>query len=333
MNRSLLWVLAEVGWHEATLVALWTALELAQVGVSVVIQPIRPGPPGSSLPWPDAVTVRAPLKGAGLWARRVPRPEPHQFDRIIVDQDAARDGLALVSRRQSPPTYLYARRFEAAERVELKAGVPLEGIIVPSLVAYRAWERSQAVVPSRLHRLPLLGSGWGELPSVWPFDSTAPVVAMAGVFNPAMGIDLVINALSLLQGTGQRSRLLLIGDGPDRLRVVDYALKMGVDLDVRTISFGWAAWLKRANWLVSLQSRQGVLPDVAAARAAGLPVVSVKTPLAEEYAMDGTTMCWMDRAHPLDLAEVLRQPAPSTRHDGRVMAASGVQQWLTALQI
>lgn len=96
-----------------------------------------------------------------------------------------------------------------ASTLEKLVGVnPRKILVLPNAV------ESAAVVESIQ---PATGSGSGEV-----------VVGFVGLFVPWHGLDLLLDAMADLIGTGAKARILLVGDGPVRFEVERRAAQLGL---------------------------------------------------------------------------------------------------------
>ena len=107
---------------------------------------------------------------------------------------------------------------------------------------------------------------------------TDPVISCIGRLSPEKGQDLLLAAAGRLHAQGYRFRLVLAGDGPDRLQLTQQCKRLG--LDGRVVFIGHQADVDvvyAASDIVALPSRKEGMPNVVLeAMQHGVPVVSMR---------------------------------------------------------
>lgn len=128
------------------------------------------------------------------------------------------------------------------------------------------------------------------------FEPVAPEADLAdvlfvGELRRLKGVDVLIEALSLLQSQGKKLRAVIVGDGPDRESFIALAKARGLD---GAISFPGAMPARNAfakGRLLLVPSRAESLPYIVLeAIAAGMPVVATKVGGIPEIFGDDTAM-------------------------------------------
>ena len=128
---------------------------------------------------------------------------------------------------------------------------------------------------------------WGENPPDDVPDGARVLLAVARL-TPQKGLDAAVRALPLLPDD---TVLVVLGEGPDRVRLEGLARDLGVErrmfLPGRVPDV--AAWLRRATLLVHPARWEGFGLGVLEAMLAGLPVVASNVSSLPELVVDGET--------------------------------------------
>jgi glycosyltransferase involved in cell wall biosynthesis len=113
-----------------------------------------------------------------------------------------------------------------------------------------------------------------------------PVVLGVGRLVPAKDFDTLLRAFALLRRR-QPARLLLLGDGPQRVQLLARAEELGVREDVRLIGHvaNPFAYMARAAALVSSSRYEGLSNVLREALACGCPVVATDCPYGSADAL------------------------------------------------
>ncbi|HEY6100099.1 MAG TPA: glycosyltransferase [Anaeromyxobacter sp.] len=161
-----------------------------------------------------------------------------------------------------------------------------------------------------------------------------PMLLVVGRLAPPKGFDDAIRALALLAGRGLRSRLVVVGDGPERAALEALARELGV---AERVVFRGALTheellpLYRAAWALLAPSRQlangrrdGIPNVVVEAMAMGVPCVGTRAAGLEEAIVPGETGALCDPGDPVGLADalepLLRDPSELDRLGGGARA-------------
>jgi glycosyltransferase involved in cell wall biosynthesis len=162
----------------------------------------------------------------------------------------------------------------------------------------------------------------------------------AGHLIHRKGIDLIIEALSLLAKDGVRLNLIVAGDGPDRQKLADLAAKKGLAHHVHFIGAQPRervfALMKRCAVFVLASRAEGLPLVLAEAMACGAPIVATSVDGVPEIVQHGRTGLLATAENPTSLATMLRtllsdpalrtrladqgQAWATTRHDWAVLA-------------
>ena len=130
-----------------------------------------------------------------------------------------------------------------------------------------------------------------------------------GRLDEQKGFDLAITALALVRRRHPNVRLVIVGDGPERSRLIATACGLGVDDSVDflgTVSRSRVATLFRECTAVVMPSRFEGLPLVALEAAwAGRPVVAADAPGLSEVVVPGETGLMVPPEDPHALADAI----------------------------
>lgn len=114
-----------------------------------------------------------------------------------------------------------------------------------------------------------------------------PVLISVGNFKLAKDFSTLIKAFALLHGQ-RHLRLIILGDGAERLQLEKLARNLGVEDDITFPGFvlnPWA-WMARANLFVSSSRWEGFPMVLVEALALGLPVVATDCPSGPAEILD-----------------------------------------------
>lgn len=130
----------------------------------------------------------------------------------------------------------------------------------------------------------------GDPPLAWS-DDAPPLVGVVGRLSPEKGVDLALDAHRLVTRDVPDARLGIMGEGPERLRLIRAAESSGVASAV-----DWLGYLAdpkpfyRRMAVLLIPSRSEGLPNVALeAMAHGVPVVAAAVGGLPEVISDGET--------------------------------------------
>ena len=114
-----------------------------------------------------------------------------------------------------------------------------------------------------------------------------PLIIGAGRFVPQKDFETLIRAFSRVRAR-RPARLALLGDGPDRARLLRLVSQLGLQGDVELP--GWVKdvpdWLGRADLLVSSSRYEGLQGTLIEALALGCPVVATDSPGGNREILD-----------------------------------------------
>ncbi|HET8651175.1 MAG TPA: glycosyltransferase family 4 protein [Gaiellaceae bacterium] len=132
-----------------------------------------------------------------------------------------------------------------------------------------------------------------------------PVVVAVGRLSPPKDFLTLVRALVELPRSSYEA--LIVGDGPDRLRVEDEIRALGLADHVRLVGDrrDVPSLLAAADLFVLSSASEGMPMSVLEAMAAGLPVVASRVGGVPELVVDGETGLLVDPGRPDDLAAAL----------------------------
>ena len=168
---------------------------------------------------------------------------------------------------------------------------------------------------------------WPDLPAradepvdhPWLRDGEAPVVLAAGRLHPVKDHATLLRAFALVAG-GRDARLVVVGDGGERDRLLALARELGIagKVDFPGFQRNPFAWMSRARVFVMSSIFEGAPNVVVQAKACGTTVVSTDCPGgAREMLGDGTwgalTPVGDHRAMAAAISAALDNPMPPGR--------------------
>lgn len=115
---------------------------------------------------------------------------------------------------------------------------------------------------------------------------SVPTLISVGRLVPSKGHDLLITMLPEVIRRWPQTRLLIVGDGPQRAELLELARELGVDAHVQLpgLRNDVPHLLRQADLFVYASWIEGFTLVVAEATAVGLPVVTVDLPVTRETA-------------------------------------------------
>lgn len=325
---SLLWIVQSIGWNEGALAALWAADVLQEAGIRVTVQPleVETNPP---LPWPKAVERRPPLSQQ---RRKEWENLFVNFDCIIVDQNFDTELQYVKIARDLARTFLFARQPSLPEPVDVSQYARFDGVLTVGRPSYQALASQPALLPSRLFPVPLLvGKTTGEIDS-WPFSpADGPVIVMAGIVDAFQGIEIIVNALSVMTARNQSYAFLVLGDGPEAKRLKAYTRSLGVRADFVPEALGWREWVAKADVLVTLGFNPGLMADVEVGSLTGTPVLAPDILPVRDRA-DQVSTVWLEKPTVMAVVEQLERGQKWSR--GIPKTPNGrIDEWMAALKL
>ena len=330
---ALLWLVNNMGWHEGALAALFSLSALKRCGLDVAIQPVYP-PQGPPLPFRADQQVRPPLARARAAVRKI-HESARPFDRVLVDDDVPSSVVVAPDRSRAQAWYLFTRRYTLLAKADASYFAAFDGVLTTNRPIHAALSALPTVSPARLWPVPLL-LGEGDSPvdaEYLPGSTSRPTLALAGVFDAAKGLDLIVNALSLLGVTDAPWPLWALGDGPERPRMAQYAKALGVDVHFVPDAAGWSRILGAVDLMLALQFDDRLGFDAAWAARCGTPMVAHDlTSVREQIGADRAV--WLSKPSVMDLVDVLAgRKWPAKEEPGAQSWADDVAPWRDALKI
>lgn len=129
-----------------------------------------------------------------------------------------------------------------------------------------------------------------------------------GRLHPAKGIDILLRALALLKRqAGSGWECYILGEGPDRPRLAQLVVKLGLEKHVHFIGHASNpyAWLSRADIFISPSRWETFGIAIVEAMALGLPVVATVTDGAVDIVSDGEDGLLVPIEDPKALSEAI----------------------------
>jgi glycosyltransferase involved in cell wall biosynthesis len=176
----------------------------------------------------------------------------------------------------------------------------------------------------------------------WLLDDTLQVVLSVCRLSVEKDLPTLIRAFAEVHRERPATRLVLVGEGPDRARLESLVEKMGltnvVRLPGRTATP--LAWMRHASVFVLASQYEGFGNVLVEAMACGTPVVSTDCPVGPREVLDGGRLGMLvpvgdARAMACAIAEALtrREPLPGAREAAlRYTQASACASYLDLLE-
>jgi glycosyltransferase involved in cell wall biosynthesis len=218
------------------------------------------------------------------------------FDALDVDQMpffplfSARV-VAWIKRRKLVATWHevwnldYWRSYAGARRGLFAGAVEWLAIRTPDVIVANSRHTAARLVESGAHchveTVPL-GVDFEAIAAAPPAVSSSDVIYVGRLISHK-NVDVLVEALSLLKSEGLTLRATLVGGGPDEARLNQMVRERGLEADVSILGevddnahvFGL---MKSSKLLVLPSAREGFGLVALEARAAGIPVVTVRCP-------------------------------------------------------
>jgi glycosyltransferase involved in cell wall biosynthesis len=136
--------------------------------------------------------------------------------------------------------------------------------------------RSKISTPRAMVRVVRNGVGTAEFESV-AAGSDATDIVCVGELRPVKAIDVLIQSLAILKGSGRRVTATIVGEGPDDTKLKAQAERLGLAEEVRFVGFRPAREAFAMGRMLVIPSRAESLPYVVLeAAAAGVPIIATE---------------------------------------------------------
>jgi glycosyltransferase involved in cell wall biosynthesis len=136
--------------------------------------------------------------------------------------------------------------------------------------------RSKISTPRAMVRVVRNGVGTAEFESV-AVRSDATDIVCVGELRPVKAIDVLIQSLAILKGSGRRVTATIVGEGPDDTKLKAQAERLGLAEEVRFVGFRPAREAFAMGRMLVIPSRAESLPYVVLeAAAAGVPIIATE---------------------------------------------------------
>ncbi len=332
MAMRVVWTVSSMAWDTGTVMMKWVVPILTEAGITVDILPLYPIS-GDEAPLEiegaGVEVLPAPIQGRfarNIQASGVLRRAFKLYDRVIVVQDLDTELKAVTARasvaKKTPlivishiplTEYLAARGENQIARLRrLIDGLypKIDRIVTVTDAAGSDLMEYHGVSSGRIRRasLPLPFRAWQEEAPMSPphpfLETEDPIIAVMGRLEVLKGMEVLINAVKVVQDHGYPIRLLVIGDGPERANQEQLCRSLGVP----AYFAGWveapAAWIQRARIFVAPQYFDGTGWDIQWAMSVGVPVIATNAPHASrEVLAKGTMGKIVSIGEPMALAE------------------------------
>ena len=256
------------------LAALPKGVRVVRLGVRHTATAIRPLARYLRRERPDAI-LAAKDRGlrAAVIARALSGTRPRLVGRIGTTVSAAlADGPRWRYRIWSLGAHLFYPRADAV--VAVSAGVQADVMAMSGLPAARVPVIHNPVIAPDLFRMA------EAVPAhPWYARHEVPIVVGVGRLTRQKGFDVLLEAFAAVRRT-RPLRLVLLGEGHQRERLVQRARELGIDADLALPGFvnnPWA-WIARADLFVLSSRWEGSPNALTEALALGTPVVATDCP-------------------------------------------------------
>jgi glycosyltransferase involved in cell wall biosynthesis len=136
--------------------------------------------------------------------------------------------------------------------------------------------RSKISTPRAMVRIVRNGVGTAEFEPVAAGPDATDIVCV-GELRPVKAIDVLIQSLAILKGSGRRVTATIVGEGPDDTKLQAQAERLGLADEVRFVGFRPAREAFAMGRMLVIPSRAESLPYVVLeAAAAGVPIIATE---------------------------------------------------------
>jgi glycosyltransferase involved in cell wall biosynthesis len=136
--------------------------------------------------------------------------------------------------------------------------------------------RSKISTPRAMVRIVRNGVGKAEFEPVAAGPDATDIVCV-GELRPVKAIDVLIQSLAILKGSGRRVTATIVGEGPDDTKLKAQAERLGLAEEVRFVGFRPAREAFAMGRMLVIPSRAESLPYVVLeAAAAGVPIIATE---------------------------------------------------------
>jgi glycosyltransferase involved in cell wall biosynthesis len=160
---------------------------------------------------------------------------------------------------------------------------------------------STVYIPIDLERIRKLG----QLPLPSEVHE-GPYVLGVGRLMPQKGFDILLNAYARARARGLRHRLVIVGEGRERINLEKLVKSLGLEGTVALVGFQQNpySWMKNADMFISSSRFEGFCRVLAEAQALGTPVVSTNCPDGPaEVLQNGSSGILVENESPEALAD------------------------------
>jgi glycosyltransferase involved in cell wall biosynthesis len=207
-----------------------------------------------------------------------------------------------------------------------------DAVIAPSHALGRELCRDAGVSPGRLHVIenPIVTPQFDQLAAAplsdaWFAEDAPPVILAAGSLEPRKDFAILVRAFAVVRATIS-CRLMILGEGRERERLVALADELGVADDVRLPGHESNPYrfMSRAAAFVLCSRREGSGAVLVEALASGTPAISTDCPVGpSEILRDGAVGPLVPVGDHARLAAAIRQVLAEPPDPDRLRAAAG----------
>ena len=157
-------------------------------------------------------------------------------------------------------------------------------------------------------------------------DKSTVVLTTVGNLNPKKGIQVIIDACKLLHDKGIRVELNVIGDGPDKSRLIGMVNTLGLSKNVNFVGIvphqEIGKYLARSTIFVFASFSEGRANVLLEAMASGLPIVASAIDANKELIKDDVNGCLFNVGDSFDLAAKIEALVESEQIRERIAKAA-----------